>query len=521
MEEIAFSKEDLDEINSRGSKPEKVMEQVNMFRKGFPFSRLVKPCIKGDGILVLEKSDIPDLINTYSEAEKSGRCMKFVPASGAASRMFKLLLSCHNESADMNSIISKAENSDGDSSRLLRFFDEINQLPFYDALEKSMSGDGLDIKALIDKGDIKVILEYILFEKGLNLSNIPKGLIPFHRYGNYSRTPFEEHLVEASEYTKASDGSVNIHFTVSPEHEESISEYINNVKQEYEKNGARINVRYSFQKPSTDTIAVDMENNPFRGKDNKLLFRPGGHGALIENLFELGGDIVFIKNIDNIVQDRYKDTTYTYKKALGGFLVSLQKEIFKFLEKLNDEKLSDDSVVQIYNSVSDRLSLVPPEKIKKGDVKGKREYLLSRLNRPLRVCGMVRNVGEPGGGPFWVEKPGEGISAQIVETSQIDMNSPEQKMIFQSATHFNPVDLVCGLRDFSGNPFNLKKFIDHDAGFISQKSKDGRELKALELPGLWNGSMAYWNTVFVEVPVITFNPVKTVFDLLREEHQPA
>jgi len=215
MEEIAFSKEDLDEINSRGSKPEKVMEQVNMFRKGFPFSRLVKPCIKGDGILVLEKSDIPDLINTYSEAEKSGRCMKFVPASGAASRMFKLLLSCHNESADMNSIISKAENSDGDSSRLLRFFDEINQLPFYDALEKSMSGDGLDIKALIDKGDIKVILEYILFEKGLNLSNIPKGLIPFHRYGNYSRTPFEEPLVEASEYTKASDGSVNIHFTVS------------------------------------------------------------------------------------------------------------------------------------------------------------------------------------------------------------------------------------------------------------------------------------------------------------------
>lgn len=521
MEEIAFSKEDIDEINARGTEPGKVMEQINMFRKGFPSSRLVKPCIKGDGILDLEKSDIPDLINTYSEAEKSGRCMKFVPASGAASRMFKLLLSCYNRSADMRSLMSEVENGDGESSSILRFIDEIEQLPFYDSLEKSMSGDGLDIKALIDRGDIKEILGYVLFDKGLNLSNIPKGLIPFHRYADYSRTPFEEHLVEACEYTLASDGSVNIHFTVSPEHEESISEFINNVKQKYEKNGARINVRYSFQKPSTDTIAVDMENNPFRDKDNKLLFRPGGHGALLENLSELDGDIVFIKNIDNIVQDRYKEITYTYKKALGGYLVSLQKEIFVFLEKLNNEKLSDDLVLEVFRFVSDRLSLIPPEKVQKGGIKEKREYLLSRLNRPLRVCGMVRNVGEPGGGPFWVEQPGKGISAQIVETSQIDMNSPEQKKIFQSATHFNPVDLVCGLRDFSGNPFDLKNFIDHDTGFISQKSKEGRDLKALELPGLWNGSMAYWNTVFVEVPFITFNPVKTVFDLLREEHQPA
>lgn len=264
-----------------------------------------------------------------------------------------------------------------------------------------------------------------------------------------------------------------------------------------------------------------MDNNPFRDKDNNLLFRPGGHGALIENLSDLDGDIVFIKNIDNIVQDRYKDTTYIYKKALGGYLVSLQNKIFGFLEKLNNENLSDDAIPEMLKFLSDRLSLIPPENILRGNMKEKKGYLISRFDRPLRVCGMVRNVDEPGGGPFWVEQPGKGISAQIVETSQIDMSSPEQKNIFQSATHFNPVDLVCGLRDFSGRSFDLKKFIDHDTGFISRKSKDGRDLKALELPGLWNGSMAYWNTVFVEVPAITFNPVKTVFDLLQEAHQPA
>jgi hypothetical protein len=521
MNEIAFSKEDLDEINARGSEPGKVVEQVKMFKKGFPYSRLVKPCVPGDGILDLNKDTIPELINTCSEAEKTGRCMKFVPASGAASRMFKLLLSCYNRSADMQTLMDEAENGDTDSSSILRLIDEISLLPFYHELEKLMSGDGLDIKSLISKGEIREIFEYILFEKGLNLSNIPKGLIPFHRYVNYSRTPFEEHLVEACEYTRASDGSVKIHFTVSPEHRESIAEFIGSVKKEYEKNGTVIYVSYSFQKPSTDTIAVDMEDNPFRDKDNKLLFRPGGHGALIENLSELDGDIIFIKNIDNIVQDRYKETTFTYKKALGGYLVSLQELIFGFLKELNDEDLSDDSVHRILRFVSDRLSIIPPENIQNGDINEKKEYLVSRLNRPLRVCGMVRNVGDPGGGPFWVEQPGKGVSAQIVETSQIDMDSPGQKKIFQSATHFNPVDLVCGLRDFSGKPFDLKKFIDHDTGFISHKSKDGRDLKALELPGLWNGSMAYWNTVFVEVPAITFNPVKTVFDLLREEHQPA
>lgn len=521
MNESVFSKEDLVQIEAHGIEPQKAADQIRMFKNGFPPSKLVKPCKVGDGILSIEENRIQELINIYSQAEKTGRCMKFVPASGAASRMFKALLSFSNKTVNSQSLKDASQKDDPDSLAVIRFIDEIEKFPFYDDLKNSIKEAGLDIKVLINNGDMKEILDYVLFEKGLNLSNIPKGLIPFHSYGDYSRTPFEEHLVEACEYTKDADGRATIHFTVSPEHEERITEYIDRVKKEYVKNGTRIDVSYSYQKPSTDTIAVDMENNPFRDKENNLLFRPGGHGALIENLSELNGDIVFIKNIDNVVQDRYKDTTYTYKKALGGYLVSLQNEVFGFLKQLNNEKLSDDFVVQMMNYVSERLSLIPPEGVEKGDIQEKREYLISRLNRPLRVCGMVRNVGDPGGGPFWVDQPGKGISAQIVETSQIDMNVPGQNKIFQSATHFNPVDLVCGLRDFSGRSFDLKEFIDHNAGFISLKSKEGRDLKALELPGLWNGSMAFWNTVFVEVPAITFNPVKTVFDLLREEHQPA
>jgi len=522
MVENIFSQEDFDQIKAHGVTPDKVLEQIEVFKKGFSFASLVRPCKSNDGITVLDSNEIERLIKIYSEAADAGRCMKFVPASGAASRMFKLLLHFYNKPVNKQALMDSAQNGDTNSRDMMRFIDENDKFPFYDDLKGTMLEYGLDVKILIEEGEIGDILEYILFEKGFNLANIPKGLIPFHRYDDHSRTPFEEHLVEACAYTMASDGSVPIHFTVSPQHEESISKFINGLLKKYEKNGSNFDVSFSYQKPSTDTIAVDMENNPFRNEENKLLlFRPGGHGALIENLSDLDGDIVFIKNIDNVVQDRYKDTTYTYKKALGGYLVSLQKKIFGFLKRLNNDMENGELIETILMFITDKLSIIPPESIQKGNIKEKRSYVISRLNRPVRVCGMVRNVGEPGGGPFWVEQPGKGISIQIVETSQIDMSLPEQEKIFQSATHFNPVDLVCGLKDFSGRPFDLKKYIDHDTGFISLKSKDGRELKSLELPGLWNGSMAFWNTVFVEVPIITFNPVKTIFDLLREEHQPA
>jgi hypothetical protein len=401
---------------------------------------------------------------------------------------------------------------------ILSFINEIDKYAFYDDLKRKMRDDGQDLDECKKKKRIKTILEYLLFEKGLNLSDLPKGLIPFHRYGNHSRTPFEEHLVEAFNYTKDKNGKISIHFTVSPEHEKKVSDYIDTVLGMYEKDGAIYDITYSCQKPSTDTIAVDPENMPFREENGSLLFRPAGHGALIDNLSDLDGDIVFIKNIDNVVTDRFKDLTYKYKMALGGLLISLQKEIFGYIETLMEDRADDDLFERLFFFIHKRLSVIPPGEKLRGSRKEKKEYLLKILNRPLRVCGMVKNSGEPGGGPFWVEQSGEGISIQIVETSQIDDAKPDQEQILRSATHFNPVDLVCGVRDYNGNPFDLEKYVDYGAGFISKKSKNGRELRAMELPGLWNGSMAYWNTVFVEVPAGTFSPVKTVFDLMNSEH---
>lgn len=521
MKEQLFSREDLCKIKEQGLAPEDVIEQIDIFKKGFPYSKLVKPCTEGDGILALDESKTDDLAAIYSEAEKAGRCMKFVPASGAASRMFKQLLSFYSSPADNSELSNAAVNGEPAGGDILRFIDEIKRFPFYSELKEAMSKGGLDIDSTIETGDIKTVLDYLLFQKGLDLSGKPKGLIPFHRYNSYSRTPFEEHLVEALTYTRPDHNNIPIHFTVAPQHEEMIRSYIRAVSSIYEKNGLRFDVSYSCQKKSTDTIAVDMENKPFRDEDNNILFRPGGHGALLDNLSGLEGDIVFIKNIDNVTRDRHREITGTYKKVLGGCLVSLQKEIFGYLAALERDNADDELIDRILDFISDKLSVMPPQNILKGNSEARREYAVSRLNRPLRVCGMVRNEGEPGGGPFWVEQYGKGISVQIVEASQIDAGSRKQAEILKSSTHFNPVDLVCGLKDFKGKSFDLKKFVNPDTGFISKKSKDGRELKALELPGLWNGSMAYWNTVFIEVPSITFNPVKTVFDLLRAEHQPA
>jgi hypothetical protein len=516
-----FNEEDLIDIRSRGIAPEKVLEQVEKFRKGFPFAKLIRPCIIGDGIRLLEDSDIERLHGSFEKAESSGRIIKFVPASGAASRMFKLLSSFNHrlEKTGNEEIVAEANKGDKDCSSFLRFMKEIEKLPFYEELASSMSKDGIDIHKALSEGNYKAILTHTLGPAGLNLADLPKGLIPFHRYEDYTRTPFEEHIVEAGSYAKSGDGVSKIHFTVSPEHEESIVRHIENIRGRYEKPGLVYEFHFSSQKPSTDTIAVDMENNPFREQYGKLLFRPGGHGALLENLNELEGDIIFIKNIDNVVPDRLKETTFIYKKALGGFLIELQDRIFRYLKTLEANRAEDALLNEIFDFIKYELSVTPPPGIETGARDKKIDYLVSRLNRPLRVCGMVRNVAEPGGGPFWMEHGDKTASIQIVETSQMDLDSKEQKSIFDSSTHFNPVDLVCGVRDYLGRPFDLKDYVDHDTGLIAVKSKDGKELKALELPGLWNGSMAHWNSVFVEVPLITFNPVKTVLDLLRKEHQ--
>lgn len=518
MDISIFTASDLEEISAHGMTPDDVLEQIRKFKKGMAFTKIIKPCTIKDGIRVLDATDIEKYVEVFTDAQNNGRSMKFVPASGAASRMFKTLLGTYNDLNDENGLRNISSVGDADE-KLSAFIKWLEKYAFYNDLKSKIRDDGEELETCIRNGHIKTVLEYLLFEKGLNLSNLPKGLIPFHMYDDHSRTPFEEHLIEAFNYVKDRDGTIKIHFTVSPEHEKKVREFFSRVISKYETGGIKFSIELSSQKPSTATIAVDLDNMPFRDENGALFFRPGGHGSLIENLSGLKGDIIFIKNIDNVTTDRFKDQTFTYKKALGGFLISLQKEIFGYLRTLGEGQINEEYIEMLFNFIRNELCLIPPEDLLNSSLEDKKKFLARVLDRPLRVCGMVKNTGHPGGGPFWVEQPGKGISIQIVESSQIDMNKAEQKKIFLSSTHFNPVDLVCGVRDYRGKPFDLRKYVDHDAGFISLKSKNGRELKAMELPGLWNGAMAYWNSVFIEVPAGTFNPVKTVFDLVNDGHQ--
>lgn len=400
-----------------------------------------------------------------------------------------------------------------------KFFANIKNFAFYADLNSAcVKNNNKGIDELISEGNYKAVVSNLLESAGLNYGSLPKGLLKFHKYEDGVRTPLEEHLVEGALYAAGKSGEVNVHFTVSTEHRELFAKLVDEKVAQYaEKYGIKYNISFSEQKPSTDTIAADMDNKPFRD-NGKLLFRPGGHGALIENLNDLDADIVFIKNIDNVVPDRLKADTVTYKKLLAGVLVTLQKQAFEYLQLLDSGHYRHDELENIIRFVQQQLHC------RKDDIKDMEDadlviYLRKKLNRPMRVCGMVKNVGEPGGGPFLAYNPDGTVSLQILESSQIDMSDPEKKAMFEKGTHFNPVDLVCAIRDYKGNKFNLLNYVDKATGFISYKSKGGKELKALELPGLWNGSMSDWSTVFVEVPLSTFNPVKTVNDLLREQHQ--
>jgi hypothetical protein len=383
-----------------------------------------------------------------------------------------------------------------------------------------MSRAGKSLDECIQKNDFTSILDYTLSPKGLNYGNLPKGILKFHHYGTFARTATGEHLVEGAHYCANRAKQVTVHLTVSPEHLSNFKDLIAYVQPYYESMfGVSLDISFSVQKPSTDTIAVDMNNEPFREKDGSLVFRPGGHGALIENLNDLDCDIVFIKNIDNVVPDRLKAETYRYKKLLGGLLLQLQGKAFNLLKALDKKPPSEEVIDEATQFCGKQINTSFPSDFYHWEESKKVRFLQNILNRPIRVCGMVKNEGEPGGGPFWVKNKQGEVSLQIVESSQIDLKNPEQKKIFNSSTHFNPVDLVCSLKNYKGERFDLHNYIDHNTGFIAIKSKDGKQLKALELPGLWNGAMANWITVFVEVPIITFNPVKTVNDLLREQHQ--
>ena len=518
-----FREEDLRQIEGQGLTLEKVRSDIELFKKGFPAVRLQRPCTVGDGITVLQGDELDRLSQVHAKAASAGRMTKFVPASGAASRMFQLLLSAMERGKASTSAPEKTpvDMDERDYHMFLQFTRNLKQFAFYDDLRQVMARDGLSIEQMPTDGPHADLLSYLLTPRGLNYANLPKGLIPFHRYAEHTRTPVEEHLIEAAAYAQDRDRIARVHFTVPPEHQEAMRDHVEAVRQRYEHSGCRYMVTFSVQKPSTDTIAVDQGNEPFRDETGRLVFRPAGHGALLENLDDLQGDIIFIKNIDNLIVDRLKPTTYLYKSALAGYLIELQHTIFHFLQTLLQERVAEQSIKEIFTFAREKLSIVPPAELLQKSRAERIAFLASRLNRPLRVCGVVPNTGEPGGGPFWVQQSDNTFSLQIIEAAQIDMRAPGQRVGWEAATHFNPVDLVCGVRDYRGRPFDLHRFSDPETGFIAQKSKDGKVLRALELPGLWNGAMAYWNTVFVEMPLITFNPVKTVFDLLRDAHQGA
>lgn len=501
---------DLNQLASKGISGQQVEKQLEDFRKGFPFLEIAASASVGKGIMVIQKETQATYMKAWDEyLTQNKKIVKFVPASGAASRMFKNLYEFL--AAGYDTPVNEFEHT---------FFTNITRFAFYEALDKKcLENEEKNISELMAEGQYKKIVSNLLEAKGLNYGQLPKGLLFFHNYPGVVRTAMEEHLAEGAMYAKNNTGEVNIHFTVSPEHQPLFEQLVAEKKTLFEnKFSVEYDISFSVQKPSTDTIAVDMDNQPFREADGSLLFRPGGHGALIENLNDVEADVVFIKNIDNVVPDSFKCSTVIYKKVLAGVLVSLQKRIFNYLNLIESGKYSADQIEEMIHFLQNDLCVRNPE-LKYLEDAELILYIKHKLNRPLRICGMVKNVGEPGGGPFLTVNPDNTISLQVLESSQIDMNDPAKKAMFEKGTHFNPVDLVCAVKDFEGNKFDLPGFVDKNTGFISYKSKDGRELKALELPGLWNGAMSDWNTIFVEVPIDTFNPVKTVNDLLRNEHQ--
>ena len=489
-----FLEKDFNQIHELGIDLETVSQQINDFKEGFPFMQLQKAATLNDGVIKLSNEEIEKYTALYEKKVSKLTPLKFVPASGAATRMFKSLFSFLEE--------GKSDKSTD------QFFDKLSDFAFADDLKKILPQDA----------DNKTIADYYLTQKGLEYGTLPKGLLKFHQYENESRTALEEHLVEGANYAN-NDGKVKLHFTVSPEHLSRFLKLLNKVVPNYEeKYNVKFDISFSEQRRSTDTIAVNMDDTPFREKEGLLLFRPAGHGALLANLNDISADIVFIKNIDNVVPDRIKQPTIAYKKALAGVLLKYQDRIFDYQFQLK-EWGSEPLLVELAQFFEKELCVLPPVGFMGMNHNEKVMYYQKKLNRPLRVCGVVPNTGEPGGGPFWCKNADDSTSLQIVESAQVDMNNEEQKTIFNNSTHFNPVDLICSMKNYRNEKFDLMKYRDLKTGFVTQKSKDGKDLKAQELPGLWNGSMADWNTVFVEVPLITFNPVKTVNDLLRGEHQ--
>jgi len=510
-----LTKNDIKQIIARGSQIDIIEQQIQNFKIGFPFLKLIEAANENHGLIKLSETDIIKYIDIFENKIYEGiEIIKFVPASGAASRMFKSLFSALEDLQN-----GKAHSEVIKDKEVAMFLEQLDQFAFYDDLKQLAAKENMAIEDV----PLQKLLEWKLLEQGLNYGNLPKGLLKFHTYPEGYRTPLEEHFVEGASYSRNNAAVVKIHFTVSPEHQYSFNQHVSDIIPKYEQLfGVKYEITFSQQKPSTDTIAVTLENEPFRNNDGTLLFRPAGHGALLENLNDLNADLIFIKNIDNVVPDKLKKPTIDYKKALGGILLNLQEKIFyyqKMLDVNHYSALESGFYAEAANFLENVLNITPPQNQYYSEKEELFYYFKKKFNRPIRVCGMVMNQGEPGGGPFFALNRDGSVSLQIAESSQIDFNNEDQSAIAKNATHFNPVDLVCAVKNYKGEKYNLLNFSDPETGFISYKSKDGKELKAQELPGLWNGAMSDWNTMFVEVPVETFNPVKTVIDLLRKEHQ--
>lgn len=506
---MVLSDLDIKFLDSKGISKETIEEQLKMIADGFPYLQIDAPATPGNGIFILSdslKKNSEDIWNQY--LEKGGKVLKMVPASGAASRMFKDLFAFLN-----------GDDEQPKTDFMKKFFNEIEKFAFFNELNSlCVELYGKSVDTLIEEKRYKDVVKALIDKEGMNYGQLPKALLKFHKAAGAARTALEEHLAEGAQYAAGKDGKVNVHFTISEDHLPLVNKKFEEIKELLEHTyGVIYNLSTSLQKSSTDTVAANMDGTPYR-ENGRLFFRPGGHGALIENLNDLDADVIFIKNIDNVVPDSKRKETIDYKKMIGGILVGLKQKSDEYCKLIKKGKLDEKKIEEMLEFLHKNLCITH-DKTAEMTEEAKLNYIYDKLNRPFRVCGMVKNEGEPGGGPFLVYNVDGTVSPQILESTQIDPKDKKAQKMLKEATHFNPVDLVVSIKNWEGKKFNLPDFVDKTTGFISIKSREGVEIKALELPGLWNGAMSDWNTVLVEVPVSTFNPVKTVNDLLRDSHQ--
>ncbi len=516
---MTFSEQDIQQIQQHGLTTEEVQRQIDILKQGLPYTEVLAPATVDNGIIKLNDEQQTHYLNIFETKKDQYRLQKFVPASGAATRMFKEWQFFHNNykpGRDYYERFVKKHQLKSFEPDLDDFLNNFPGFAFYQDLMDVLKQQEPGYHQLDENEQAWQLIHYTLSDDGLGYARKPKAFIKFHRYNkNDMRTALEEHLIEAQAYTGNQKQNGQVEFSISPAHRQEFDDLTNSLKENY-----NVNIEASYQKPETDTVMIDQETGELvRDEQGNLVFRPGGHGSLIHNIQDLDGDIIFIKNIDNVQKGAAQDTTITYKKILAGYLMTLLQKNKEYLEILRDEKPIHEALQEIEDFAKNDLNINFIEGYDTLNNSGKRKYLAYKMNRPIRIAGMVKNTGEPGGGPFWAKDKNHIKSLQIVEKAQIDLDNLQQKDILEQSTHFNPVDLVLSIKNFEGQKFDLSEFINEQAGFITEKSYQGKPVKVYERPGLWNGAMDAWNTVFIEVPLDTFSPVKTVTDLLKPQHQ--